>query len=390
MIQKTREQFIRLFKKEPLIVVSPGRINLIGEHTDYNDGFVLPAAIDKKIVYAIALNNTVQCNAHAVFNGETISFSLEDVKPTPGWINYLMGVVYQLQQRGLTVTGFDCVIAGDIPVGAGMSSSAAVEGGLVAALDHIFGYGLDRMQMALIGQKAEHTFPGVKCGIMDQFANLHGKKDQVIRLDCRSLDYEYFPFNFPGYKIVLCNSMVHHSLASSEYNVRRQQCEEGVKAIQANHASVKSLRDADMAMLNEVREQLSPKVYDRCAYVIAEIRRVIDATSLLKEGNLQQFGQLMYATHEGLSKLYEVSCPELDFLVSLAKEREEVAGARVMGGGFGGCTINLVKAEKVEDYTAYIQSRYQEQYNKIPEVYVTAIEDGVSVKQAESVKEQKA
>ena len=225
MIQKTREQFIRLFKKEPLIVVSPGRINLIGEHTDYNEGFVLPAAIDKKIVYAIALNDTAQCNAHAVFNGETVSFGLEEVKPTPGWINYLMGVVYQLQQRELTVTGFDCVIAGDIPVGAGMSSSAAVEGGLVAALDHIFGYGLDRMQMALIGQKAEHTFPGVKCGIMDQFANLHGKKNQVMRLDCRSLDYEYFPFNFPGYKIVLCNSMVHHSLASSEYNVRRQQCE---------------------------------------------------------------------------------------------------------------------------------------------------------------------
>lgn len=386
MIQKTREQFIRLFKKEPLIVVSPGRINLIGEHTDYNEGFVLPAAIDKKIVYAIALNDTAQCNAHAVFNGETVSFGLEEVKPTPGWINYLMGVVYQLQQRELTVTGFDCVIAGDIPVGAGMSSSAAVEGGLVAALDHIFGYGLDRMQMALIGQKAEHTFPGVKCGIMDQFANLHGKKNQVMRLDCRSLDYEYFPFNFPGYKIVLCNSMVHHSLASSEYNVRRQQCEEGVKAIQANHSAVKSLRDANMTMLNEVREQLSSKVYDRCTYVIAEIRRVIDATGLLKEGNLQQFGQLMYATHEGLSKLYEVSCPELDFLVSLAKEREEVAGARVMGGGFGGCTINLVKAEKVEDYTAYIKSRYQEQYNKIPEVYVTSIEDGVSVKQAESVK----
>jgi galactokinase len=386
MIQKTREQFIRLFKKEPLIVVSPGRINLIGEHTDYNEGFVLPAAIDKKIVYAIALNDTAQCNAHAVFNGETVSFGLEEVKPTPGWINYLMGVVYQLQQRELTVTGFDCVIAGDIPVGAGMSSSAAVEGGLVAALDHIFGYGLDRMQMALIGQKAEHTFPGVKCGIMDQFANLHGKKNQVMRLDCRSLDYEYFPFNFPGYKIVLCNSMVHHSLASSEYNVRRQQCEEGVKAIQANHSAVKSLRDANMTMLNEVREQLSSKVYDRCTYVIAEIQRVIDATGLLKEGNLQQFGQLMYATHEGLSKLYEVSCPELDFLVSLAKEREEVAGARVMGGGFGGCTINLVKAEKVEDYTAYIKSRYQEQYNKIPEVYVTSIEDGVSVKQAESVK----
>jgi len=379
MIQKTREQFIHLFEKEPLMVVSPGRINLIGEHTDYNDGFVLPAAIDKKIVYAVALNNTQVCNVHAVFTNETVSFSLSEVKPTPGWINYLLGVVNQLQERGLPIQGFDCVIAGDIPVGAGMSSSAAVEGGLVAALDHLFGYGLSRMEMALIGQKAEHTFPGVKCGIMDQFANLHGKKDQVMRLDCRSLEFEYFPFSFPDYKVVLCNSMVHHSLASSEYNVRRQQCEEGVKAIQVNHPAVKSLRDASMDMLHEVRAQLPAKVYDRCNYVIAEIKRVQDATVLLKQGNLQEFGALMYATHEGLSKLYEVSCPELDFLVSLAREREEVAGARVMGGGFGGCTINLVKAEKVADYVAYIQSRYQDQYGKTPEVYVTTIEDGVSV-----------
>ncbi|TWF39101.1 galactokinase [Chitinophaga polysaccharea] len=379
MIQNTREQFIHLFEKEPLMVVSPGRINLIGEHTDYNDGFVLPAAIDKKIVYAIALNNTRQCNAHAVFMNETVSFSLDDVKPTPGWINYLMGVVYQLQERGLPVQGFDCVVAGDIPVGAGMSSSAAVEGGLVAALDHLFGYELGRMDMALIGQKAEHTFPGVKCGIMDQFANLHGKKNQVMRLDCRSLSFEYFPFNFPDYKIVLCNSMVHHSLASSEYNVRRQQCEEGVKAIQVGHPEVKSLRDASMAMLNEVQGQLPPKVYDRCAYVIAEIQRVQDATTLLKQGDLQQFGTLMYATHEGLSKLYEVSCPELDFLVSLAKQRKEVAGARVMGGGFGGCTINLVKADQVDDFVAYVQSAYEKQYGKTPEVYITTIEDGVTV-----------
>lgn len=249
---------------------------------------------------------------------------------------------------------------------------------MVAGLDKIFGYGLSRMEMALIGQKAEHTFPGVKCGIMDQFANLHGKKDQVMRLDCRSLEFEYFPFRFPDYKIVLCNSMVHHSLASSEYNVRRQQCEEGVKAIQALHPEVKSLRDATMAMLNEVKANLPAKVYDRCAYVIAEIQRVKDATALLKEGNLKKFGELMYATHEGLSTLYEVSCPELDFLVSLARKREEVAGARVMGGGFGGCTINLVKTDKVDEYVEFIKASYQQQYNKIPEVYVTVIEEGVS------------
>ncbi len=379
MIQKTKEQFIELFHKEPLIVVSPGRINLIGEHTDYNDGFVLPAAIDKKIVYAVALNGTRQCNVHAVFTKETVSFSLDAVVPTPGWINYIMGVVAQLQERGLKVEGFDCVLAGDIPVGAGLSSSAAVEGGLVAALDKLFSYHLSRMEMALIGQKAEHTFPGVKCGIMDQFANLHGKKDQVIRLDCRSLSYEYFPFEFPGYKVVLCNSMVHHSLASSEYNVRRQQCETGVKAIQQLHPEVQSLRDATLDMLEEVKAALPAKVYDRCVYVIEEIRRVQEATGLLQEGKLNEFGKLMYETHEGLSKLYEVSCPELDFLVSLASERTEVAGARVMGGGFGGCTINLVEADKVEEYSAYVRSRYTSKYHKEPEIYVTTIENGVTV-----------
>ncbi|NLR63708.1 galactokinase [Chitinophaga varians] len=379
MIQQTREKFIQLFGKEPLIVVSPGRINLIGEHTDYNDGFVLPAAIDKKIVYAVALNGTRQCNVHAVFTHETVSFSLDNVVPTPGWINYLMGVVYQLQQGNYPVEGFDCVIAGDIPVGAGMSSSAAVEGGLVAALDEIFQYGMSRMDMALLGQRAEHSFPGVKCGIMDQFANLHGKKDQVVRLDCRSLEYEYFPFDFPEYRIVLCNSMVHHSLASSEYNVRRQQCEEGVATIQAQHPEVKSLRDATMPMLEAVKVQLPAKVYDRCKYVIEEIQRVQDATTLLKKGDLQAFGQLMYATHEGLSALYEVSCPELDFLVSLAKERPEVAGARVMGGGFGGCTINLVKQDKVDAFRDFVTTRYQQQFGKVPEIYVTTIENGTTV-----------
>ncbi len=369
-----------MFGKTPVLVSSPGRINLIGEHTDYNDGFVLPAAIDKQIIYAVALNGTNNCNAYAAFNDEKVSFSLDAVHPTPGWINYLLGVVDQLQKRGLKVPGFDCVIAGDVPVGAGLSSSAAVEGGLVAALDHLMGYALTRMEMALIGQKAEHTFPGVQCGIMDQFANLHGKKDQVMLLDCRDLSFTYYPFNFPNQKIVLCNSMVHHSLASSEYNVRRSQCEAGVKVLQETYPQVKSLRDATMQMLDAVRSRLDGIVYKRCAYVIAEITRVQQAGIYLQEGNLQAFGKLMYETHDGLSHLYEVSCPELDFLVELARQRPEVAGARVMGGGFGGCTINLVEADKVEDYIAYIQDRYQQQFGKVPEVYVTTIEDGVTVR----------
>ncbi|KAA2240149.1 galactokinase [Chitinophaga agrisoli] len=380
MLQQTRDQFVQLFGQSPVLVSSPGRINLIGEHTDYNDGFVLPAAIDKRIIYAVGLNGTDDCHAYADFNGEHVSFNLNAVTPTPGWINYLMGVVDQLQKRGYKVPGFNCVIAGDVPVGAGLSSSAAVEGGLVAALDHLMGYALSRMEMALIGQKAEHTFPGVQCGIMDQFANLHGKKDQVMLLDCRDLSYTYYPFNFPDQKIVLCNSMVHHSLASSEYNVRRAQCEAGVKVLQGKYPQVKSLRDADMQMLESVKDQMDAIVYKRCSYVVAEIARVQQAGIFLQEGKLKEFGELMYATHDGLSHLYEVSCPELDFLVSLARQRPEVAGARVMGGGFGGCTINLVREDKVEEYTAFIRERYEEEYGKTPEIYVTSIEDGVEVK----------
>lgn len=380
MVAQVKEKFHELFGNEPVIISSPGRINLIGEHTDYNEGFVLPAAIDKKIIYAIALNGTDTCNAYALFNNEQQSFSLKDVKPTKGWINYLMGVVYQLQQRGFEVKGFDCVVFGDIPIGAGMSSSAAVEGGLVVALDHLLGLGLNRMEMAKIGQLAEHTFPGVKCGIMDQFANLHGKKDRVMLLDCRSLEFQYFPFEFSkDYKIVLCNSMVHHSLASSEYNVRRAQCEEGVEVLKEYFPGINSLRDLSAAQVEQYKDKLPAKVYDRCLYVTQENERVEKACAHLQKNELDEVGRLMYASHEGLSKLYEVSCPELDFLADLAKERPEVAGARMMGGGFGGCTINLVKTDRVDDFISFIQSRYKDNFGKVPEVYVTSIEDGAKM-----------
>ncbi|RPD42451.1 galactokinase [Chitinophaga barathri] len=382
MISQAIEQFKKQFHKEPLIVSSPGRINLIGEHTDYNEGFVLPAAIDKKIIYAIALNDTDTCNAYALFNGEKASFSLKDIKPGGGWINYLKGVVYQLQQRGLEVKGFDCVITGDIPIGAGMSSSAAVEGGLNVALNHLLDFKLGRMDMAKVGQLAEHTFPGVKCGIMDQFANLHGQKDRVMLLDCRSLEFTYFPFEFSKeYKIVLVNSMVHHSLASSEYNVRRAQCEEGVKILREFFPDISSLRNLTSAQVEQYKDKLPPKVYDRCRYVTQENERVEKACAHLQRNELKEFGELMYASHEGLSKLYEVSCPELDFLADLAKTRSEVAGARMMGGGFGGCTINLVQTERVEEFTAFMQEQFQQHFGIIPEVYVTSIQEGANVLQ---------
>lgn len=376
MIDNVKAKFVELFHKEPIVILSPGRVNLIGEHTDYNDGFVLPAAIDKNVVLALAENGTNQCNVYARAFNELISFDIETAHRREGWINYILGVVYYLRQKGYPVTGFDAVLDSDLPVGAGLSSSAAVEGAAGYGLSRLFHLDTDRTALAKIGQLAEHNFAGVKCGIMDQFANLHGKKGYLIRLDCRDLDFAYVPFNYPDYKIVLCNSMVHHSLASSEYNIRRQQCEEGVEIIKKHFPEVTNLRDVTPEMLAQCKAALSEVIYRRCRYVVEENIRLLKACDLLEQHDLKGFGELMYATHDGLSKDYEVSCPELDYLTSLAKQRGEVMGARMMGGGFGGCTINIVQSDKVEDFSAYIQQQYQEKYHKTPDIYITAIEDG--------------
>jgi galactokinase len=376
MITRVKEKFDELFHQDPILILSPGRVNLIGEHTDYNDGFVLPAAIDKNVVMALAVNDSDQCNVYACAFDELVSFDIECAHRREGWINYVLGVVYYLRQQGYPVSGFNAVVDSDLPVGAGLSSSAAVEGATGYGLSRLFDLQTDRSELARIGQLAEHNFAGVKCGIMDQFANLHGKKDKLIRLDCRDLSYAYVPFHFPEYKIVLCNSMVHHSLASSEYNVRRQQCEHGVEVIKKTFEDVKNLRDVSPEMLQISRDDLSEVEYSRCKYVVEENGRLLKACDLLDQNDLQGFGELMYATHEGLSVDYEVSCEELDFLVQLARKRPEVTGARMMGGGFGGCTINIVESGKVDDYTAFIRGQYQEKYGKTPEVYVTSIEDG--------------
>ncbi|MBS1947788.1 MAG: galactokinase [Bacteroidetes bacterium] len=369
-------RFEEKFDQQPLVFAAPGRVNLIGEHTDYNEGFVLPGAVDKRIYVGIARNDSNLLNVWATQYQQKFSYQLDVIQPVKNWSTYLLGMAYHIKQMGHDLSGVNVVIDGDVPLGAGMSSSAAVCSAFGFALNDIFGLGLSRMELALLGQKTEHRFAGVKCGIMDQFASLHGKKGHVIKLDCRSLGYEYIPFDFPDYKIVLVNTMVSHTLASSEYNARRQQCEEGVRILKKYFPSAKSLRDIDEAQLEKHKNDMSDLVYRRCRFVVTENERLLRGCDLLKKGDLKSFGDMMFEAHEGLSKWYEVSCKESDFLVASAKQHEAVAGSRQMGGGFGGCTINIVKTDAVEDFSSYISERYIGQFKIVPEIYVTQIEDG--------------
>ena len=368
------------FTGDPLIIRSPGRINLIGEHTDYNEGFVLPAAIDKEITLALAANGTPYAvRLFATDMEASYEFDLREFSPSPrGWPNYLMGVVKVLQETGVDIPGFDCAFGGNIPIGAGLSSSAALECGIGFGLNELLGLGLDAPAIARIGQQAEHQFVGVKCGIMDQFANMHGKANHAIRLDCRSLSYQHFPLHLSDCLVVLCNTRVSHSLASSAYNTRREQCEAGVAVMQRHMPAIRSLRDADPALLAGCRSEMDPIVFQRCSYVIAENQRVNDACAHLEAGDLAAFGQQMYASHQGLQHEYEVSCPELDFLVDQTRALPGVLGARMMGGGFGGCTINLVARDAIEAFSQTITAAYTRQFDQAPEIYVANVAEGTS------------
>ncbi|QCR22228.1 galactokinase [Pontibacter sp. SGAir0037] len=374
-----QEKFEELYGKAPMLVRSPGRINLIGEHTDYNDGFVLPAAIDKEMIIAISENGRTNCRLYSYDFQESFETELGNLKPSEtGWANYILGVVDQMQKAGYTIGGFDCVFGGNVPVGAGLSSSAALECGAAFALSQLFNLGVERTQLAKFAQKAEHEFAGVKCGIMDQFASVMGKENHALRLDCRSLDFSYFPINLQNYQIVLCDTQVKHSLASSEYNTRRQECEQGVAAVQQKHPEVKSLRDVTLPMLEEVKQAIGTVVYNRCRYVIEENERLLAGCTLLEQGNIEGFGEKMYGSHTGLSALYEVSCPELDFLVDFTKNTAAVVGSRMMGGGFGGCTINLVLKEEKEAFISQIREAYRQEFGVDMKTYEVAISNGTS------------
>jgi galactokinase len=373
-----KAKFEILFKGlTPQLYCAPGRVNLIGEHTDYNEGFVLPAAIDKDIVFAIAINGTEIISLYSYDLNEVFEINVNEVSKTKvQWANYLLGVVAQFQKAGHQLTGFSCVFGGDVPSGAGLSSSAAVECGLAFALNDLFALKVEKFTLTKMAQKAEHEYAGVMCGIMDQFASMFGKENHVVRLDCRSLDYEYFPFDMSDYKIVLCDTNVKHSLASSEYNNRRAECEAGVSLLQKYYPDIKSLRDVTVEILEKHKAEFNPTTYKRCLYVVNENNRVEEGCHLLKKGDLAAFGRLMYASHEGLQHDYAVSCKELDFLVDKTRNMSEVLGARMMGGGFGGCTINLVKVSEVDKFVDKMTESYKTELGLTLKTYITSIKNG--------------
>lgn len=370
------DQFSLLYGSGAVLYTSPGRVNLIGEHTDYNGGFVLPGAIDKGIWAAVKPNGTSKINAFSLDYKASASFGMEEADlPAEGWAKYIFGVVREIIKRGGKPGGFDAVLAGDVPLGAGLSSSAALESTFAFALNDLFSLGIDRFELAKIGQATEHNYVGVKCGIMDQFASLFGKEGHLIRLDCRSLEYEYVPFDPKGYKVVLIDSMVKHELASSAYNKRRESCERVVASMKKKHPEVQFLRDASLNWLEEVKTEVSAEDFMRAKYVIEEIQRLLDACESLKKGDYVTVGEKMYGTHHGMSKLYEVSCDELDFLNDIARE-QGVTGSRVMGGGFGGCTINLVPESKYDAFIDHAVKDFTTRFGRAPKVYPVKIGAG--------------
>ena len=379
MLSVLLETFKSKFKEKPIIVRAPGRINLIGEHTDYNMGFVMPAAVDKEILFIIAPNGSNVSRIYSYdYNQEVTVENTNFSKHSFGWVDYLTGVIEVLKSNGYTTSGVNCVFGGSIPLGAGMSSSAALECGFIFALNEIFQFDIPKLVMVKMAQKAENVYVGVNCGIMDQFASMMSKQDTFIQLDCKSLEYEYAKSDWSRYSIVLVNSMVKHSLASSAYNTRRLECEQGVNFLKTRYKSISSLRDVNVNQLHEVQYLMDPEIYSRCLYVVQENNRVETVKDILQNQSVIAIKKHINGSHNGLKIKYKVSCPELDFLAESAASFDYVYGSRMMGGGFGGCTLNIVTKSAVEDFKTKIADLYKEQFSILPEIYETNTVDGVS------------
>ncbi|GAB1858036.1 galactokinase [Flavobacteriaceae bacterium MHTCC 0001] len=373
LISDVKASFIKIFKQEPLLIFSPGRINIIGEHTDYNDGFVFPAAVDKGITAAIQKSDSGKCTAVALDLDSTIEFELDKLKPSKegSWENYVFGVVAEIQNRNVVIGDFNIVFKGDIPAGAGMSSSAALENSVVYGLNEVFELGLTKHEMILISQKAEHNYVGVKCGIMDQYASMFGIKNNALHLDCRTVVSKPYEINFKDHQLMLINTNVKHSLSDSAYNDRRSACENISELL-----GVKALRDATEEDLEKVIDKVTPSNYRKALFVIQENDRTLKAAQAIEDGDLEKLGKLIYQSHAGLSDQYKVSCEELDFLVSQAKKNKHVLGARMMGGGFGGCTINLVANSEAKNFAETASKAYKNKFNKDCSVYFVQLSDG--------------
>lgn len=373
LIKKVKDSFLNQFKKKPILVFSPGRINLIGEHTDYNEGFVFPAAINKGIIAGVQKSDSNFCKAIALNKSDSYEFKLNNLKSLKngGWKNYILGVVFEIRKLDLKLGNFNLVFAGDIPEGAGMSSSAALENSIVFALNEVFNLGLSKRKMIIISQKAEHNYVGVKCGIMDQYSSMFGEKNSVLLLDCRKINSISFKIDFNDHKLILINTNVKHQLSESAYNNRRIVCENISKSLK-----IRALRDATENDLNKLIKKIPNEDYKKALYVIQENKRVKETVKAINNKNLKMIGLLLYQSHEGLKNLYKVSCDELDFLVDQTKDNPYILGARMMGGGFGGCTINLIKKSEVKNFKKETLKAYLKEFNKNCSFYSIKLSEG--------------
>lgn len=381
VVAKIKSSFISKFNSTPLLIKAPGRINIIGEHTDYNDGFVLPAAVSQSIYFAVDKSTDKRrCSFISLDFDERYDFDLRELPPLPSgsWQNYLLGVVAEILKSGRVLEGFNLVFAGDVPRGSGMSSSAALECGTCYGINELFDLGIPKIEMVKMSQMAEHNYAGVQCGIMDQFASLNGKSAHALLLDCRSLEYSYFPIGLTNYKFMLFNSNVTHNLASSEYNVRRGQCDLGVSILRSFFPEVDSLRDATMELLMSIKSNMDDLIFKRCKYVIEENNRVEDFAKAMAENDLQRAGLILSAAHHAMRYEYEITCPEIDFIADYLNGRDEVLGARMMGGGFGGCVLAIVKRDTQVSLAQSLDQSYEIKFGKSVTPIEVEIGDGVS------------